>query len=287
MYSKQYNLPMTRRTVAKILGAPAILSAASQVKSVQRKGTLKQSVCRWCYKDVPMEDLARESARLGMVGVDLIGPDDWPTVQKYGLTPTMAPGGASIKDGLNRVENHEGIMQRLRENMARAKVAKVPNLILFSGNRAGQPGEQGIENSVKFLNEVKAEAEDLGITLCIELLNSKVNHPDYQADRTWWGVEVCKRVNSPRVKLLYDIYHMQIMEGDVIATIRDNIQYFAHFHTGGVPGRNEIDASQELNYPAIVKAILGTGFSGYFAHEFIPKREPLVSLGEAVTLCDV
>jgi hydroxypyruvate isomerase len=234
-----------------------------------------------------VEDLAKEAARLGMSGIDLIGPEDWPTVQKYGLTPTMAPGGASIKDGLNRLENHEGILERLRDNLARAKAAKVPNLILFSGNRAGMPDELGIENSAAFLNKVKAEAEDLGITLCIELLNSKVNHPDYMADRTWWGVEVCKRVNSPRVKLLYDVYHMQIMEGDVIATIRDNIKYFAHFHTGGVPGRNEIDTTQELNYPAIAKAILSTGFDGYFAHEFIPKREPLKSLGEAVALCDV
>jgi hydroxypyruvate isomerase len=278
---------MTRRNFASSLAAPAVLSAASQSSPRQRKGRLKQSVCRWCYRGIFLEDLARESARMGLVGIDLIGPDEWPIVQKYGLIPTMAPGCSTIPDGLNRIENHDRFEKDLRANLKIAKAAKVPNLILFSGNRKGMSDAEGMDNCVTFLNKVKAEAEDLGITICMELLNSKVNHKDYMCDHTAWGVEMCKRVNSPRVKLLYDIYHMQIMEGDVIRTIRDNIQWIGHFHTGGVPGRNEIDATQELYYPAIVQAILDTGFKGYFAHEFIPKRTPLQSLEEAATLCDL
>ncbi len=276
---------MTRRSLAPLLAsAPAVLSAA---KSKKRKGNLKQSVCRWCYKDVQLEDLAKECVKLGLVGIDLLTAEEWPVAQKYGLTVTMGSGVCTIPDGINRVENHDKIKANLRDLMAKAKTAKVPNLIIFSGNRKGMGDEQAWDNSAKFLKEVKAEAEDKEINIVMELLNSKVNHKDYQCDRTAWGVELCKRAETPRFKLLYDIYHMQIMEGDVIRTIKDNIQYFAHFHTGGVPGRNEIDTSQELFYPAIVKAILDTGFKGYFAHEFIPKRKPLVSLDEATTLCDM
>lgn len=276
---------MTRRSLAPLLAsAPAVLSAA---KSKKRKGNLKQSVCRWCYKDVQLEDLAKECVRLGLVGIDLLTAEEWPVAQKYGLTVTMGSGVCTISDGINRVENHDKIKANLRDLMAKAKAAKVPNLIIFSGNRKGMGDEQAWDNSAKFLKEVKAEAEDKEINIVMELLNSKVNHKDYQCDRTAWGVELCKRAETPRFKLLYDIYHMQIMEGDVIRTIKENIQYFAHFHTGGVPGRNEIDTSQELFYPAIVKAILDTGFKGYFAHEFIPKRKPLESLDEATTLCDI
>jgi len=203
------------------------------------------------------------------------------------LVPTMASGVSTIPNGINRVENHDAIEKQLREMFAKAKPAKVENVIIFSGNRKGMPDAEGMDNCVRFFNKVKAEAEDLGITIQMELLNSKVNHADYMCDKSAWGVEMCKRVNSPRVKLLYDIYHMQIMEGDVIRTIKDSGQWFGHFHTGGVPGRAEIDTSQELYYPAIVKAILDSGYKGYFAHEFIPKRTPLVSLEEATTLCDL
>jgi hydroxypyruvate isomerase len=279
---------MTRRQIlAATVSTPAVLSAASQVSSKPRKGNLKQSVCRWCYRDVPLEDLARECARLGLIGIDLLTPAEWPVVQKYGLTPTMASGVSTIPDGINRLENHDKIEKQLRDMYKQAKAAKVSNIIIFSGNRRGMSNEQGMDNCVAFFNKVKAEAEDLEINICMELLNSKVNHADYMCDYSKWGVEMCKRSASPRVKLLYDIYHMQIMEGDVIRTIKDNIQYFGHFHTGGVPGRNEIDVTQELYYPAIVKAILDTGFKGYFAHEFIPKRTPLTSLDEATTLCDL
>jgi hydroxypyruvate isomerase len=279
---------MTRRKFATTsVAAPAVLSAASTVAKKARKGNLKQSVCRWCYKDIPLEDLAREGAKMGLFGIDLLTPDEWPVVQKYGLTPTMASGVSTIPNGINRVENHDLIGNQLREMYKKAKAAKVPNIIIFSGNRKGMSDAEGMDNCVTFLNKMKAEAEDLGINVCMELLNSKVNHPDYMCDNSKWGVEMVKRVDSPRIKLLYDIYHMQIMEGDVIHTIRENRQYYAHFHTGGVPGRNEIDTSQELYYPAIVKGILETGFQGYFAHEFIPKRTPLASLEEATTLCDL
>jgi hydroxypyruvate isomerase len=199
----------------------------------------------------------------------------------------MTTGGGTIPDGLNRKENHDKIEKQFRENIPRAAAAGVPNVITFSGNRRGQADAEGIDNCVIGLNRVKAIAEDKGVTICMELLNSKVNHKDYQCDHTAWGVEVMKRVSSPRVKLLYDIYHMQIMEGDVIRTIQQNFAYIAHFHTGGVPGRHELDGTQELNYRAIAEAIAALGFQGYFAHEFIPTRDPLKSLGEAVELCDV
>jgi hydroxypyruvate isomerase len=272
---------MTRRTFFPTAAATPLAMVAA------RKGRLKQSVCRWCYKSIPLEDLARDSAKLGLKGMDLIEPDEWPVVQKYGLTPAMTTGGGTIPDGLNRKENHDKIEKQFRENIPRAAAAGVPNVITFSGNRRGLADAEGIDNCAIGLNRVKAIAEDKGVTICLELLNSKVNHKDYQCDHTAWGVEVMKRVSSPRVKLLYDIYHMQIMEGDVIRTIQQNIAYIGHFHTGGVPGRHELDGTQELNYRAVAEAIVALGYQGYFAHEFIPVRDPLKSLGEAVELCDV
>jgi len=278
---------MSRRTFLVSAATALPLGALQDPKPVERKGRLHQSVCRWCYQKTDLETLAREAKRLGLVGIDLIGPNEWPVVQKYGLIPTMAPGAGSIRDGHNDKANHAKMEADFRTNIELAAKMKVPNVITFSGSRRGMSDEQGLENSVLLLNKVKAIAEDKGVNICMELLNSKVNHPDYMGDKTWWGVELCKRVNSPRMKLLYDIYHMQIMEGDVIRTIQDNHQYFAHYHTGGVPGRHEIDETQELFYPAIVKAILATGFQGYFAHEFIPARSPIDSLGQAATLCDL
>ncbi|MEK7406748.1 MAG: TIM barrel protein [Acidobacteriota bacterium] len=263
------------------------VAAGAVFQPVARKGRLKQAVARWCFKMWSLEELAQNCVRLGIKGIDLIGPEEWPVAQKLGLAPSMAPGGGSIGDGLNRKENHAKIEQQMRENIEKAAAAGVPNVITFSGNRRGMSDEEGLENCVIGLNRVKAIAEDKGVTICLELLNSKVNHKDYQADRTPWAAEAIKRVNSPRVKLLYDIYHMQIMEGDVIRTIRENIPHIGHFHTGGNPGRNEIDATQELNYRAIAQAIVDLNFQGYFAHEFIPKRDPLASLKEAVEICDV
>jgi hydroxypyruvate isomerase len=268
------------------LGA-AVLSSASQLKPVERKGRLKQSVCRWCYPKIAVEDFAREAARLGLKAVDLAPPAEWPVYKKYGLKLTMVGGGTTIPDGFNRKENHDGIEERFRESVTKAVEFGAPSIIVFSGNRKGMSDEEGLDNCVTGVKRVIRMAEDKGLLVCMELLNSKVNHPDYMCDHTKWGVELVKRVGSPQFKLLYDIYHMQIMEGDVIRTLRENLQYIGHLHTGGNPGRNEIDDTQELNYKAISKAVVDMDFQGYYAHEFIPKRDPLASLGEAVDLCDV
>ncbi|MEK7755056.1 MAG: TIM barrel protein [Acidobacteriota bacterium] len=277
---------MTRRSFLPIAAALPALGQAPADR-IARKGRLKQSVSRWCFNKIPMEDFCREVARLGLAGIDLLGPAEWPVVQKFGLVPTL--GSAGGKSGpLNRKENHDAIEKQFREGIEKAAAAKVPNLIIMSGNRAGMSDAEGLDNCVLGLNRIKPIAEDKGVTIVLELLNSKVDHKDYMADRTSWAVEAIKRVNSPRIKVLYDIYHMQIMEGDVIRTIRQNIQHIGHFHTGGNPGRHEIDDTQELNYRAISQAIVDTGFTGYFAHEFVPARpEPLKSLAQAVDICDV
>lgn len=262
--------------------------ASSVVARNRATGRLKQSVCRWCYRDIPLRDFCTHVADMGLTAIDLLTAEEWPVAKAFGLGCSMGSGmGGPIEHGLNDPANHEAIVGGLTAGIPLAARAGVPNVITFFGNRRGRPDADAIANCVTALNRVKRVAEDHGVTVCIELLNSKVNHKDYQGDRTPFGVAVVSAVNSPRVRLLYDIYHMQIMEGDVIRTIRDNYHWIAHYHTGGVPGRNEIDASQELNYPAIARAIADTGFQGYVAHEFIPKRDPLVSLREAVTLCHV
>ncbi|MBI1789345.1 MAG: TIM barrel protein [Acidobacteria bacterium] len=280
---------MTRRafTPAAAAGPLALAATSSTSAATSRKGRLKQSVCKWCYRNWSMEELAKEAARIGLKGIDLIGPEDWPIAQQYGLLPVMVPGAGTIGDGLNRLENHPKLEQQFRENLTKAAAAGVPNVICFSGNRRGMSDQEGLDNCAILLDKVKGFAEEKGVTICMELLNSKVDHKDYMCDHTPWGVALVKKVNSPRFKLLYDIYHMQIMEGDVIRTIRDNFQHIAHFHTGGVPGRNEIDQTQELNYRTIANAIVDLGFTGYYAHEFIPKRNPSASLAEAADLCDV
>lgn len=225
---------------------------------------------------------------MGLSSVELLEVKDFPTLQKYGLQCAMVsgvPGG--ITDGLNRIENHDKIFEFFEQTVPIVAKAGFPNIICFSGNRRGMDEQQGLENCARGLKRMVGTAEKHKINLCMELLNSKVNHPDYMCDRTPWGVELVKRVGSERFRLLYDIYHMQIMEGDVIRTIRQNHQYFAHYHTGGVPGRNEIDDTQELHYPAVMKAISETGFKGFVAQEFIPKRDPLTSLRQAISICDI
>ena len=235
-----------------------------------------------------MPDFCRACADMGLGAIDLLEEPEWAVVRQYGLVCSMGyAGGGSIPDGLNVKANHDAIVRNFAKLIPRAAAEKVPNVITFFGNRRGMSDEEGIANSVEGLTRVKQIAEDHGVTICIELLNSKVDHKDYHGDRTAYGAAIVKAVGSPRVKLLYDIYHMQIMEGDVIRTIRTHQQWIGHYHTGGVPGRNEIDDSQELNYATIARAIIDTGFKGYFAHEFIPLRDPLTSLREAVTLCDV
>jgi hydroxypyruvate isomerase len=281
---------MNRRSFVQSAGAgltAAVMSAGAQVKPVERKLRLKQSVCRWCYSKIPVKDFAKECARLNVQSVDLADPKEWPVYKNFGLVPTMIGGGTTIPDGFNRKENHEGIAARFRESVARGVENGAPSIIVFSGNRRGMTDEEGLENCMIGLKQVMPLAEDKNLLVCMELLNSKVDHKDYMCDHTKWGVELVKRVASPNFKLLYDIYHMQIMEGDVIRTLKDNLQYIGHLHTGGNPGRNEIDESQELNYKAISKAVVDMGYKGFMAHEFIPKREPMASLGQAMDLCDV
>lgn len=281
-----YDAGMTRRT---LLASGAALAAANQIQVARAAsaGRLKQSVARWCYGKMSLDDLCRNAAAMGISGIDLVNHDEWPVLQKYGLVPAMTPGAGTIPDAWNRKENHDRLEKDMRANIERAAAAKVPNVITFSGNRKGMADAEAKDNCVAGLNRVKKMAEDNNVTICLELLNSKVDHKDYQCDHTAWGVDVCNRVGSQRVKLLYDIYHMQIMEGDIIRTIRDNIQHIGHFHTGGVPGRHELDGTQELNWTTVAKAIADLGYTGYFAHEFVPTRDPMASLAEAVKTCTV
>ena len=234
-----------------------------------------------------MEELASACVKLGIQAVDLLPRAEWDVARKHGLTLTVVSGPTSIADGFNRKESHDAIEAKFKVMVEDAAAAKAHSIIVFSGNRKGMADDEGAENCIIGLNRIKKYAEDKGILVVMELLNSKVNHADYMCDKSAWGVKVMKAVNSTYVKLLYDIYHMQIMEGDVIRTIRENHQWFGHYHTGGNPGRNEIDSSQELYYPAIARAIADTGYQGYFAHEFVPKRDPLTSLAEAVQICTV
>jgi hydroxypyruvate isomerase len=280
---------MTRRSVFKTIGAGALVSAQTpaQAAAAPSAGRLKQSATRWTFSKIDLDELCKVFAGMGMSGVDLVNYEEWPTVRKYGLVPSMTPGAGTIPDGWNRKENHDRLEKEMRDNLKRAADNKVPNVITFSGNRRGMADEEGRDNCILGLRRVKAAAEDLGVTICMELLNSKVNHKDYMCDHTSWGVEVVKGVGSPRVKLLYDIYHMQIMEGDIIHTIRDNIAWIGHFHTAGVPGRHELDDTQELQYRPIAKAIADLGFQGFFAHEFNPTRDWVTSLRQAVELCTV
>jgi hydroxypyruvate isomerase len=253
-----------------------------------RKGRIHQAVCRWCYKDIPLDQLCAFGARIGLKGIDLLQPEEYEVPRRYGLICTMAYAGAgTIPDALNRTENHAAIEANLRTNIPLAAKAGIPAVITFSGNRRGMADDEGARNTIAGLNRVKKIAEDNGVVICMELLNSKVNHPDYMCDHTAWGVRVVQEVNSPNVRLLYDIYHMQIMEGDLIATIGANLPWIAHFHTGGVPGRHELDNAQEVQWDGVMRAIADAGFKGYVAHEFLPLRDPFKSLRAAVDLCDM
>ncbi|MGC2475293.1 MAG: TIM barrel protein [Candidatus Sulfotelmatobacter sp.] len=281
---------LTRRELLKssVLGVAVSQLPSSAASSLARKGRIHQSVCQWCYPKIPVEQLAEYASKIGLTGVDLLQPEQYELPRRYGLLCTMGyAGGGEIGNALNRVDNHTAIEQAFRTNIPRAAKAGVPNVITFSGNRAGMSDEEGARNTILGLNRVKKIAEDNGVTICMELLNSKRDHHDYMCDHTAWGVRVVQEVNSPRVKLLYDIYHMQIMEGDLIDTIRQNIQWIGHFHTGGVPGRHELDDTQEVQWDGVMRAIADTGFKGYLAHEFVPTGDPLVSLRSAVDLCDV
>ena len=286
-------MKITRRDALKAMAGTAVLAALPRARAQAAASpapagdSFSHSACRWCYQKIPLDDLARAGKRIGLSSVELLDPADWPVVRKYDLTCAMANGVTRIPDGLNRLENHGVMVPGMIGRIQACADAGLPNVICFSGNRAGMDDELGLENCAVALKQMMATAEKRKVTVCMELLNSKVNHPDYMCDHTAWGVELVKRVGSDRFKLLYDIYHMQIMEGDVIRTIRENHQYIGHYHTGGVPGRHEIDDSQELNYATISRAIKATGFRGFMAQEFIPVRDPITSLGSAVALCTV
>ena len=297
-------LSATGLTAAAVLPSAALADekAVPDGKSqVAVNGKIKHSVCLWCYKGMKSTDMAPVAKRLGLKAIDLLTPKEWGPLKENGLICSMTSGVfGGIETGLNRKENHEKILAALRECIDANAAAGYPNVICFSGNRhlprkgKDAPLEQmvsdadGIKMCAEGLKQVMSYAEQKKVTICMELLNSKVNHPDYMCDKSAWGIELVKMVGSERFRLLYDIYHMQIMEGDVIATIKKQHEYFGHYHTGGVPGRHEIDDTQELNWPAIMKAIVATGFKGYVAQEFIPaKKDMIASLAAAVQVCDV
>jgi len=276
------------------LGATSILSSnalASELKKQPAlKGNINHSVCQWTYSFISVEELCKAVKDIGFNAIDLMGPKDWPTLQKYGIYSSMCyiDGEVSLTHGFNDKANHASLIKSYEEVIPLMVKAGYKDVICFSGSRNGMSDWVGLDNCTEGLKKLMPLAEKNGITIQMELLNSKVDHKDYMCDKTLWGVELCKRIGSPNFKLLYDIYHMQIDEGDVIHTIRDYHEYIGHYHTGGVPGRHEIDDSQELYYPAIMKAILATGYKGYVAQEFIPAAEDkIASLRKAVQLCDV
>jgi hydroxypyruvate isomerase len=284
---------LDRRSVVKAagVGALAVLSGPlanlRAAETEEAAGNIKQSVCRWCYGNIPLEKLAAEAKRIGYRSIELVTPAEFPIVKAAGLTCAMLSGACKIEDCFNRQENHDQLEKVLREHIEFAAANGLPNVICFSGNRRGMSDEEGLANCAAGLKQLVGFAEEKKVTICMELLNSKVDHRDYMCDRSPWGVELVKQVGSPRFKLLYDIYHMQIMEGDVIRTIQESKEYIGHYHTGGNPGRHEIDDTQELNYAAIVQGILDTGYEGFLAQEFIPARDPLESLAQGFRICDV
>jgi hydroxypyruvate isomerase len=298
-------MELTRRDALTAVGVTAVSAAllaspgaAREAAAQQMPGALPirkptkkritQSVCQWCYRQIALPDFFKGVAERGLTAVDLLNEEQWKQAKEVGLQCSLAYVGAGgINEGLNDPKHHETLITAMKTGLPKLKAAGIPSAICFFGKRNGMSDADGIKNSIACLQQIKPIAEENGVNVIVELLNSKVNHPDYIGDKTPYGAEIIRAINSPNVKLLYDIYHMQIMEGDVIATINKYKDAIGHYHTGGVPGRNELDATQELNWPAVAEAIVATGYKGYFAHEFIPKRDPMTSLGEAVTLCDV
>lgn len=295
------SLEMPRRDMLKkvalgaaaLAGAKAFSTPPKPASPMMKPGDLKRNIhhsaCRWCYKDLTLEDLCVRGKAVGLEAIDLVDVDEIPTLKQHGLEASLVwgvPGG--IANGLNRIENHDAIVEFFQSTAPKVAAHGAKRMIVFSGNRDGLDDEQGLQNCKLGLERILPIVEKQKIEVVMELLNSKRNHPDYQCDHTAWGVELVKQVGSEHFKLLYDIYHMQIMDGDIIDTIRENHPYFGHYHTGGVPGRNEIDETQELYYPAIMQAILETGFEGYVAQEFVPTwQDPIAALAHAIQTCDV
>lgn len=294
-----FNINLSRRNAVKLATVTSAtllstslfnrVSATENVLPLELKGQVNHSACRWCYDSIPLDDLCAAAKEIGLKSIELVGPEGWPILKKHGLTCALPQGaGKGIERGFNDPSLHDELVKSYEEVIPLVAAAGYNQIICFSGNRNGLDDETGLENCTIGLKRLMPIAEKHQVTMVMELLNSKVNHPDYQCDHTAWGAALCEKVGSERFKLLYDIYHMQIMEGDVIATIKKFHPYISHYHTGGVPGRNEIDESQELYYPAIIKAILDTGFKGFIAQEFIPaKTDKLASLKQCVQICDV
>lgn len=280
-----------RSAIRRLAGAAGVAGAASlgakPLEAQDLKGNLRHGASKWCYPDLSVTELAQAGKEMGMEGIDLLGPEDWDAVTKEGLTVSLCNGPSSIQEGFNRIENHEELVPAFEERIEQVADAGFETLICFSGSKGDLTREEGIANCAEGLKKIMPAAEKHGVTIVMELLNSKVDHPDYQCDHTRWGVDLVDAVGSDHFKLLYDIYHMQITEGDVIRTIREYSDYIAHYHTGGVPGRNEIDETQELHYPAICRAIVETGYDQFISQEFVPTRHPLGSLQQSIRICDV
>ena len=271
------------------LSVSQVFAASNKALGQELKGKINHSVCKWCYSKIPLETFAQECQKIGLKSIELLGPEEWPILKKYGLTCALPNGaGMGIEKGFNDPANHDALVKSYEEIFPKLQAAGYTTVICFSGNRRGMSDVDGMRNCAEGLRRLMPSAEKHNVTMIMELLNSKVNHKDYMCDRTEWGAGLCEMIGSERFKLLYDIYHMQIMEGDVIATIRKYHKYIGHYHTGGVPGRNEIDETQELYYPAIMKAIVETGYKGFVAQEFIPSRkDDIASLKQGVTICDI
>ena len=288
-------MPTSRRQALRNILAGAVTTGAighmewTNDLPKKRKGNIRHAVCRWCYSSIPLEEFCIGAKKIGIEAIDLVGPKDWPTLKKYGLDSSMCNGAEiNLTDGWNEPAFHDTLIRQYTDMIPLVAANGYKNLICFSGNRRGKDDESGLQHCTDGLKKIMSLAEKHNVTIVMELLNSKINHKDYQCDKTAWGVELAKRIGSPNFKLLYDIYHMQIDEGDVIHTIQEYHPYIAHYHTGGVPGRNEIDETQELYYPAIMRAILKTGFKGYVAQEFIPTwNDKLAALDKAIDICDV
>ena len=278
-----------------LAGSAALLTASSPMTHATPaqapRGNVRHSVCKWCFQDIPLDEFCQKAKEMGLSSVELLGPDEWPTLKKHGLTCAMVAyweGEFGIEKCWNRPEHHDALVALYEKSIPMVAEAGLSQIITFSGNRDGMDDETGMKNCAEGIKRIMPLAEENNVRVVMELLNSKVDHPDYMCDHTEWGAQLCDMIGSDQFKLLYDIYHMQIMEGDVIATIQKYHPYFSHYHTGGVPGRAEIDTTQELYYPAIIRAILDTGFEGYVAQEFIPQQEDaLASLQEGVSICDV
>src|SRR3984957_6729669 len=296
------NQPSRRSAIKNIFAGTAAIGAVglfspldaeaspmSKRKKLKVNGAINHSVCRWCYGDIPLDDLCVAVKKIGFSAIDLVGPADWPVLKAHGIYSSMCNGAEiSLTKGWNHTEYHPTLIKSYTEHIDLVAAAGYKNLICFSGNREGMDDETGLKNCVDGLKQILSHAEEKGVTIQMELLNSKIDHKDQMCDNTKWGIELVKRLGTEHFKLLYDIYHMQIDEGDVIRTIRDGHQYFGHYHTGGVPGRHEIDETQELYYPAIMQAIVATGFKDYVAQEFIPaSTDKLASLKQGVLICDV